>query len=134
MIAFDNHDEVYVIYCHHDGYIDGVGRILLEHWNDIEDVEALMDLGDLSILGSCIGEKQDFNNPNKNWCLAYGRDLYLSNSNSSARVYGDLSTAIDDFNDSDAEFMYVFDGHTWSFKQNGPYNLGSLSDYLKNFA
>lgn len=26
MIAFDNGDEVYAIYCHWDGYVEGVGQ------------------------------------------------------------------------------------------------------------
>ena len=39
------------IYCHFDGYLDGVGKILREHWSDTKKVEELIQLGDLSSLG-----------------------------------------------------------------------------------
>lgn len=64
------------IYCHFDGYESGVGATLKKHYLDEKKVDALLDLGSLSVLGAEIGEKQDFNNRNKkeDWCLAYGRD------------------------------------------------------------
>ena len=48
------------VYCHFDGYPDGVGQMLLDHWTDPAKVEHLISLGDLSSLGSEIGEKHDF--------------------------------------------------------------------------
>ena len=65
------------IYCHFDGYPEHVGRILVKHYRDLEMVNKLLGLGDLSILGAEIGEKQDFDDrstQNPEWCLAYGRD------------------------------------------------------------
>ena len=65
------------IYCHFDGYPEHNGAILKEHYIDEAKVDALLELGDLSILGEEIGEQQDFNNistHNDEWCLAYGRD------------------------------------------------------------
>ena len=40
------------IYCHNDGYPSGVGQILFDHYKDRTTVERLMDLGDLSSLGT----------------------------------------------------------------------------------
>jgi hypothetical protein len=48
------------VYCHFDGYPEGVGQTLLDHWTDPAKVEHLISLGDLSVLGSEIGEKHDF--------------------------------------------------------------------------
>lgn len=63
------------IYCHFDGYESGVGATLKEHYLDEKKVDALLDLGSLSSLGSEIGEKHDFNKEvNPNWCRAYGRE------------------------------------------------------------
>lgn len=77
------------IYCHFDGYPEGVGQTLLNHWTDTEKINRLIALGDLSVLGSEIGEDQgtdwfdeqyktlqaaDRNDPRHNWCVAYGRD------------------------------------------------------------
>ena len=69
--------NIKAIYCHFDGYPDGVGQTLIEHYTTEEKINALMELGGLSVLGPEIGEKQDFNdyvNHNRDWCLAYGRD------------------------------------------------------------
>jgi hypothetical protein len=65
------------IYCHWNGYPDHNGRILKEHYTDEAKIDALLELGSLSILGEEIGEQQDFDNRNTHnskWCLAYGRD------------------------------------------------------------
>lgn len=64
------------IYCHWDGYPKHNGRILVDHYRDRAKVDQLMDLGDLSILGAEIGEKQDFDSRDRpgDWCLAFGRD------------------------------------------------------------
>jgi hypothetical protein len=48
------------IYCHWDGYLEGVGKILLENYMDPFKVQELMDLGDVSSLGEVIGEKHPF--------------------------------------------------------------------------
>ena len=38
------------IYCHFDGYVSGVGKILYNHY-DKEKLEKLIELGDISSLG-----------------------------------------------------------------------------------
>lgn len=40
-----------MIYCHNDGYPDGVGRTLAGHYADPESIDRLLDLGDISWLG-----------------------------------------------------------------------------------
>jgi hypothetical protein len=39
------------IYCHFDGYPDGVGKTLKEHYTDRNKIQTLIDLGDISSLG-----------------------------------------------------------------------------------
>jgi len=113
MIAFDDGDEIVAIYCHHDGYLTHNGKILLNHYDDIEKVEELMDLGDLSVLGKEIGRKQEFDKPtDRNWCLAYGRDR--GEKNTEARSFATLQEAIDDFDGCD--YFYVFNGHGWLYR------------------
>lgn len=48
------------IYCHSDGYLEGVGATLFEHYTDQTKIEKLVALGDLSTLGPEIGKKCDF--------------------------------------------------------------------------
>lgn len=53
------------VYCHWDGYLDHNGRILAEHYADPFKLRELIDLGDISSLGSKIGDKHSFDNPHK---------------------------------------------------------------------
>lgn len=116
MIAFDNGSNITAIYCHFDGYIEGVGVTLKNYWDTIEKVESLMELGDLSSLGTQIGEKQDFNKPtNKEWCLAYGRDR--GEGGVDAKDFHSLHYA--EGAHKGVDYFYVFDGLEWKFKRAG---------------
>jgi hypothetical protein len=127
MIAFDNGDEIYAIYCHNDGYPSHNGKILVNHYDDIEKVEELIDLGDLSVLAKEIGRKQDFDQPtDRNWCLAYGRDR--GEEGTEARKYISLIEATMDF--SECDYFYLFDGRSWLYKRNGVKQWDELTEEL----
>jgi len=50
-IAIQKEDgEVVSIYCHFDGYIEGVGRTLKAHYNDKDKALNLIEGGDISVL------------------------------------------------------------------------------------
>jgi hypothetical protein len=50
-IAIENQDgTVTSIYCHFDGYLSGVGKLLKEYYTTQTKVEALIELGDISAL------------------------------------------------------------------------------------
>ena len=77
-------DKVKSIYCHWDGYLDGVGNTLLKHY-DSARANNLVALGDMSSLRADIGEKHAFSKfdpvtniehreHNDEWCTFYGRD------------------------------------------------------------
>lgn len=53
-IGLKNDDNsISSIYCHFDGYIKkGVGQKLLENYKDVSKIKQLLDLGDLSSLGT----------------------------------------------------------------------------------
>ena len=56
MIAFENSDgSIDAIYCHWDGYPEGVGQTLLDNYQDVSKVKQLISLGDLSSLGKTVG-------------------------------------------------------------------------------
>jgi len=73
-----NRTTANTIYCHSDGYLSGVGIILLTHYNDLEKIEQLISNGDVSILGANIGEKHDFSDTkyflDNDVCRFYSRD------------------------------------------------------------
>ncbi len=51
------------IYCHWDGYLDGVGKMLRENYRNKEAILELLNLGELSSLGH-----------DTSGCVAYCRD------------------------------------------------------------
>lgn len=77
------------IYCHYDGYIEGVGVTLQLAYNTAEKVEELLKLGNLSILGYYT-ESRD---TKENGTIAYHRDR---------------GEALE-FWDEEQEYNYVFD-------------------------
>ena len=98
------------IYCHFDGYPSHNGVILTQHYDTYDKVKKLLELGDLSILGNEIGEKQDFDDRstrNNNWCLAYGRDRNEPNTEAKNGDFGKL------ISDQSVDYVYVFDGDYW---------------------
>ena len=42
--------SVVSVYCHYDGYVEGNGRILVEHYQDRKAVKELIDGGSMSSL------------------------------------------------------------------------------------
>ena len=58
-IAVKHGNNVKAIYCHWDGYLENVGTILLKHYNSAK-ANNLVALGDVSSLGTNIGEAHDF--------------------------------------------------------------------------
>jgi hypothetical protein len=95
------------IYCHFDGYPEHNGKILTEHYSNINRVNELLNLGDLSVLGQFIGEKMDFDKRIQDTCLAYGRDRGESNVSKKNSGYDELIT------NQDVDYVYIFDGDYW---------------------
>ena len=64
------------IYCHFDGYFAGVGKTLMDNYQDREKVEALISLGDISFLREEIipTGPHSFGYPQKGVTVAYHRD------------------------------------------------------------
>lgn len=100
--------EVKSIYCHHDGYESGVGSTLKEHYTNPEKVEALIALGDISILEPLIepdvpGVEHSFDKPALCVTVAYHRDR--GEEFRAPRV----DASVDSFSRSDIEeYGYVF--------------------------
>jgi len=60
-IAVQHQDKtISAIYCHYDGYLEGVGSSLLRHHNSQEAAEALVSLGDCSTVdGGVVAYSRD---------------------------------------------------------------------------
>ena len=107
---------VFGIYCHFDGYPDGVGKTLKRHYKSEAKVRELIALGDLSSLGKEIGEKHDINNLDNvtTMCRAYGRDR--GEPDTEARAYANLQAFLDA--DLGQEYTYLFRNGKW---EQGPH-------------
>jgi hypothetical protein len=104
-IGVRNSDNtVTYIYCHWDGYPEYNGNILAKSYKSPNKINELLKLGDLSVLGEFIGEKQDFEKRIRDTCLAYGRDRGDSNVSAKTAVYEDL------IKDQNVDYVYLFDG------------------------
>lgn len=97
------------IYCHFDGYPNGVGLRLKTHFMDPTKIEQLLSLGDLSVLGAEIGKKQNFEKPIRGYCLFYGRDR--GETDCDARFHDDLATWLSDY--AECAFAYLFANSEW---------------------
>lgn len=113
-VAVQQEDGTFLfIYVHWDGYYEGNGKLLLDHYSDIDKARKLVALGDLSSIGEEIGEKQDFDKPNRNWTVSYGRDR--GETGIEPRVLADLDAVINAFGE---QYLYVLEatdaGFVWS--------------------
>lgn len=64
------------IYCHFDGYPEGVGQKLMDHYQDREKVESLIELGDISYIAPNMTPSgpHSFDEPERGVVVAYHRD------------------------------------------------------------
>jgi hypothetical protein len=72
----DEKGTVRSIYCHFDGYPEGVGATLKEHYSNRQKLNMLINLGDISILEENVAtvHEHSFNNPRPGVTVAYHRD------------------------------------------------------------
>jgi hypothetical protein len=90
------------IYCHWEGYPDGVGKTLEEFWDTPEKIQELIKLGDLSSLGETLEE-----------CSAYHRDR-KDPWDTVCPVSGAL---LDGLIDECTEYQYLYQDGSWEILQ-----------------
>jgi len=113
LIAAKYDDQYKVIYCHWDGYLDGVGLTLEEHYQDQQKIDALINLGDISSLenectcpdGHCYSEQTP------GFTVAYHRDRGEDWEDVKPKEAASLSD-IKNIN-MGQEFIYVFQDGRW---------------------
>jgi len=104
---------------HWDGYPDWTGKKLLKFYDTEEKVKELIELGNISILGECVGSKTDFHKFDSQksiQCLAYGRDR--GDTEQEAREYELFSE------NEEQKWNYLFkDGKWYMAKGSGRWTL-----------
>jgi hypothetical protein len=117
--------KVKVIYVHCDGYPYGVGKTLVDYWDQPEFASQLFDHGDASYLGASIEE-----------CSFYARDW--DREIDPAKEYRDEWMYMDAMKgDVFIEYIYIFKDGEWyvstqkSTKVKDGYDRGTLFYYTK---
>ena len=120
------------IYCHWDGYIEGVGAMLLEYYNTQERAEEVVVFGDMSSLRENCNKPigHTFDNPVKGYTIYYGRDR---NEVKTLGKIGETLSEVWPESDTWTEFTYVWKlGEGWLVgdPDEGSQTLKSLSEIL----
>jgi len=98
-------------YTHLDGYPSWLGKILVEHYSDLNRLKELLSLGDTSVLYPALYpsevegcEKHSFDTPCDGVTIFYGRDRGEDNVNMKTLTWKEF---LDTAKESGAEFLYV---------------------------
>ena len=104
------------IYSHWTGYPEHHLPILAENYSDPACLDALLALGDLSVLGPQLGEPHDFDDRvRRDWCIAYGRDR--GDRSTAALASRNLIAFAASCSLCGADYAYLWDGKTWQHGQ-----------------
>lgn len=91
------------IYCHFDGYLEGVGTELIESWTNEGSIRELIKLGNISSLGDCLSK-----------CDAYIRDRGEDKEDNLARHDESISEYIRQGEENVwIEFLYLWMDGEW---------------------
>lgn len=113
-IFIEKDGKIKGIYCHWDGNLEGVGRTLLEHYQNEDKVLRLIELGNISGLGSELGEKHDFNsNEHTDWTHAYHRDRGDNWEQSKPFEAMTYIEAKEFFKEACCSYFYIFRNGLW---------------------
>jgi hypothetical protein len=134
-------DNCKMVYCHWDGYLQGVGETLLKHY-DSPKANHLVVLGNISSLGEEIGEKhpfsrfesnigdEEYNKLYGNMTTFYGRDR--EEQDNEYKTFTKFTDAVEYFEGCwGVEFMYIMNNDVWYVSQGDMNELVELSVALE---
>lgn len=128
-------DQYKTIYCHFDGYLKYNGAMLQNHYSEREQVEKLLELGNMSILREKL--EPDPNRPHSfeydeqqnDVCVFYGRDR--GDKNTQAKIF--TLKELDDLgNWTDYVYIFTKEGE-WKYFETGEAQKG-LRDVKEDLA
>jgi len=110
------------VYCHWDGYPEHNGAMLQKHYNNSVKANHLVALGDISGLGSEIGEKHPFSQLDlpedqrvdySSWTTFYGRDR--EEENTEFKISTTFADFLEECKNCGAEYYYIMENGKWYF-------------------
>jgi len=100
LIACKNQDETFnAVYCHFDGYLDGVGKVLSDNYLTEESANNLISRGDMSTLGKTLDECDFYTNRGET--LKVRRNLTFEQLMEKSKNMW-------------AEYLYIFENNRWT--------------------
>ena len=105
--------KVVAKYSHFDGYVAGVGRTLVEHYQEARKIAMMVGLGDQSFLAEEIFPKGEhsFNAPEEGVTVFYGRDR--GEKDVDAQEFETVGDFVDYYADAAAEYFYLYVNGEW---------------------
>lgn len=127
-------DQYRTIYCQLDGYLEEVGAKLAGYFDTEEQVDRLLDMGDVYSLQQKLTPDPSMphtpSNTQKDVSVFYGREYGESGMEATIKKMEDFEE-----NDDWCEFLYIFKPKEgWEFLQYGQYDgLRNLKECLDQF-
>jgi len=117
-------DQYRTIYCQFDGYLEEVGANLAAHYDTAEQLDKLLDLGDIRSLQANLSPDpslpHDAANHQKDVTIAFGRDLGCDQCAATVKSMDEL---VD--NPDFVEFVYIFTlDEEWKYFHRNQFNEG----------
>jgi hypothetical protein len=100
IIGISDGINIRATYVHFDGYVSHTGFILNDHYNKPDKINKLIDLGELSAIGT-----------DTDHCQAYGRDR--GETGTEPKNFLSLADFVDFGNSYFATFNYLYEDDRW---------------------
>lgn len=100
----NSNDTIAYIYCHFDGYLEGVGKTLFTHYTDETVIDKLMGLGGIRSLDT-------------------SPDTIVDYPDDETTIVKDEQELIEHFKDSWCDYCYLFKNNEWHVLHDGQFEL-----------
>ena len=122
------------IYCHSDGYLEYNGVILDLFYKNVGKINNLLNLGDISLLGTRVNPDQsiqhgfDYDKRQEGVTVAYGRDRQETEVDK--KIYQNKEEFVNSFKDTWCEYVYLYDENNekWLYSKI-PFNDSTNLDF-----
>ena len=119
--------KIKTVYCHWDGYYEHNGVILYNFYNTPEKVKELISYGDISSLGTEIGDKHEFGK-----IFYYGCTFYHRDRDEDLRI--DEYSEIESIFEEEYNYIFVEETGEWIAKKEYESQYNKLEDIFKTIS
>ena len=101
-------------YSHYDGYVAGVGKTLVEHYQAARKIAQMVELGDQSFLAEEIfpkGKSHSFETPEEGVTVFYGRDR--GETGVEAKEFDTVQEFVEYYTGAGCEYFYLHTAAGW---------------------